>query len=168
MTEHNRDSGVSPRLLPDYVKLAEARMTVPCTCGHYPQDCSIPEHHRGRCERYGRGWETIDDNRKLIGPAHAHLDAPCTDKCYEKLPKRVCLLAGDGEHDCTDLTAEASCRYAPGATPYTRDSDVDLVIDAARKWTELLVKMHLQDSEVAVDAYRYQVQIEKAIDRLSL
>lgn len=21
--------------------------------------------------------------RKLIGPAHAHLDAPCTDACYE-------------------------------------------------------------------------------------
>jgi hypothetical protein len=26
---------------------------------------------------------TTDADRKLIGPPHAHLDAPCTDRCYE-------------------------------------------------------------------------------------
>lgn len=25
----------------------------------------------------------MTDGRRLIGPAHAHLDAPCTDACYE-------------------------------------------------------------------------------------
>lgn len=33
-----------------------------------------------------------EPERKLIGPPHAHLDAPCTDKCYEPAPADVSVL----------------------------------------------------------------------------
>lgn len=34
--------------------------------------------------------------RKLIGPPHAHLDAPCTDACYESVVPQQCAC-GDGD-----------------------------------------------------------------------
>lgn len=77
-----------------------------------------PEHHSGvvqladftyeraenvyddlRCRRPGckRHWKTVPDKPRSVTS-----------------PKPVCLLAGDGEHDCDDPTAEASCRYEQG------------------------------------------------------
>jgi hypothetical protein len=40
--------------------------------------------------------------RKLIGPAHAHLDGPCTEACYEKQrPTRA--MTGDPREDTRRL-----------------------------------------------------------------
>ncbi len=38
--------------------------------------------------------------RRLIGPAHAHLDAPCTDVCYEEVPTGE---LSDGFHTMEEL-----------------------------------------------------------------
>lgn len=53
-----------------------------------------------------------DPGWRLRGPAHAHLDAPCTDECYEPVPPPGTDYAREAEALSVRLAEKCGCRNA--------------------------------------------------------
>jgi hypothetical protein len=74
--------------------------------------------------------------RRLIGPAHAHLDAPCTDACYEPsapAPIREALeRVTRAAYEAVEAAIEAT-RTPPAADPATEDDVPELVDRIVRR-----------------------------------
>lgn len=94
---------------PAEVKLADTRIL------HDERDALMAPSHRP--------WTSLNDFKPLgvtvEGWQPSEAEFMYLNRLNELLstttsPKPVCLLAGDGEHDCDDPTAEASCRYEQG------------------------------------------------------
>lgn len=103
----------------------------PCSGGQVGVGpCRLHYAHSGPCDIRPSAGDTVGSLRATLATAEAdgwrgwaccehHANRanglPCDGACCDDCPgpvARRCLLAGDGEHDCDDPTAEASCRLA--------------------------------------------------------
>jgi hypothetical protein len=73
-------------------------------------------------------------DRRLTGPAHAHLDGPCTDRCYESAPPVTEYDASTHGHSVTLST------FTLGLNPY-------VLIQAIPDGEDLRIKVDHNDTE---------------------
>lgn len=71
------------------------------------------------------------NGRRLRGPAHAHLDAPCTDACYEPEPDLVQVAAARG-FDLRRVDQPMSIEVYPAGTHLMTMNFADEA--TARRW----------------------------------
>lgn len=83
-------------------------------CCRFPKSCSATVYDKGTVTEEQLEPSPQPTERKLIGPPHAHLDAPCTDACYEPPPADVSPLL--------DLVQQHASEWAKAALARRRDA----------------------------------------------